>query len=107
MTAYVIVALYGCDRCVPYGTAHTIVVWSSFGQVWLAKHKKRILLECTCEALSGKRANPVQPLGRCGATVLKLSSCHELLARRDYLLGSFNKREGVALLGLYQDQSTG
>ena len=90
MTAYVIVAWYGCDRCVvwiPYGTAHTIVVWSSFGEVWLTKHKKRILLECTCEVLLGKLVNPVQPLGRCGATVLKLSSCRELSTRGDYLLG--------------------
>ena len=39
--------------------------------VALGGRKERMLLESACEVRSGKRVNPVQPLGSCGA---KLSS---------------------------------
>ena len=35
-----------------YGASSIKIIWSSFGEVLLSIHKKRILLEFTCEALS-------------------------------------------------------
>ena len=45
------------------GAACTKVVWTSFAQILISIYKKHILLESSCDALSEKRANPVQPLG--------------------------------------------
>ena len=66
-----------CDRLRDYGVVCTNIVWPSFEKVLLSIHKKRILLESACEAHSGKRVNPVQFLGSCGATVFELSSCRQ------------------------------
>ena len=56
-----------CDRLRDYGVVCTKIVWPSYGKVLLSIHKKRILLESACEAHSGKRVNPIQLLGSCGA----------------------------------------
>ena len=53
-----------------YGAAYTKTVWFSFGEVLLSTHTKRILLESACEALSGKRVNPIQPLRSCALNYL-------------------------------------
>ena len=61
-----------------HGAACTKIVWSSFEEVLLSIHKKRILLESACEALLGKRVALFNvTLDSYGATVLRLFSCRQ------------------------------
>ena len=97
VTGYVVMKLYGFSMELH---ACTKIVWPSFGKAVLSSlHNKRILLESACKALSEKRVNPVQLLGDCGATVLKLS-----IHRQGWItdVDSIDKQQDVALLGLYQ-----
>ena len=56
-----------------------------------------MLLESACEVLSGKRVNPVQPLGSCGA---KLSSRRQCWST--YVDSAIDKQQDASLVGLYK-----
>ena len=87
MSGYMIMELYG--SCL-------------YGQVlaqFCCTYNKHILLESACEAFLGKLVNPIQPLGSCGAKVLKLSSCRQGWST---YVDSIDKQQDATLLGLYQ-----